>query len=80
MEVPAAGREAFYERLLGLNATELVHGAYGLEGGSVVWVDTLQLENLDLNELQASAEAVELAIQAHAAQLQPFRGAQGRRA
>lgn len=73
MSLPRARREAFFETLLALNAADLVHGAYGLEDDSVVWVDTLELENLDFNELQASIEAVELAIPAHLPQFTPYR-------
>jgi hypothetical protein len=65
MGMPATNRETFFKKLLALNATDLVHGAYALEDDNVVWVDTLELENLDFNELQASIEAVELAISAH---------------
>ena len=53
-EIPDTNREAFYRRLLQLNATEISHGAFGLEDDNVVLIDTLQIENLDRNELQAS--------------------------
>ena len=40
-----------FRQLLGYNASELVHGAYGLEGDRVVLVDTLELEErLDFTE------------------------------
>ncbi|MFQ5689374.1 MAG: CesT family type III secretion system chaperone [Gemmatimonadota bacterium] len=51
-----------YERLLELNATDLVHGAYGLENGEVVLSDTLELENLDFSEFRASLESLFLAL------------------
>lgn len=60
-EVPKKAREAFFERLLRMNATDLVHGAYALEGDNVVLMDTLQSENLDLNELEASIDSLALA-------------------
>ena len=41
--VPAAKRELFFQTLLELNASEMVHGAYGLEEGAVVVTDALQL-------------------------------------
>ncbi len=62
MDVPKSNKEEFYEKLLRLNATSLVHGAYALEDGHVVIVDTLQAENLDLNEMQASIDSIILAI------------------
>ena len=45
MDLPASGREPLYRTLLGLNTTEMVHGAFGLEGEAVVVVHALELEN-----------------------------------
>ena len=51
MDVPQ-NTEGFFKRLLQMNRT-LVHGAFVLdeEGTKVIFRDTLQLENLDKNEL-----------------------------
>jgi len=54
-----------YRRLLQLNATDLVHGAYGLEDGEIVLADTLELETLDFNEFRASLESLALAVTSH---------------
>lgn len=66
-------RAALCEELLRLNATEMVAGAYGLEGNAVVITDTLQSENLDYNEFQASVDALTLAIVNHYPSLAKFR-------
>ena len=58
MKTPVSNREAFYGRLLRLNATEIPHGAFGIENDIVVLIDTLQVENLDRNELQASVDSL----------------------
>ncbi len=58
-----------YRTLLELNATDLVHGAYGLEDGEVVLGDTLELENLDFSEFRASLESLALAVTSHWHQL-----------
>ena len=63
MKVPEINKEAFYRKLLDFNATALVAGAYGIDG--VVITDTLQLENLDFNEFQASVESLAMAIHDH---------------
>ena len=65
MDLPLADREALYRALLGLNTSEMVHGAFGLEGDAVVIVHALDLENLDFNEFQAVIEDVTLAISRH---------------
>ena len=56
---------ALMRRLLELNATEMVHGAYGLEEDAIVITDSLELENLDINEFQATIDAIGLAITTH---------------
>jgi hypothetical protein len=59
--------------LLELNARDLVHGAYGLEGDKVVLTDTLELENLDFNEFEASFDSITLALAQHLGALAPYR-------
>jgi len=79
MEVPqhAAGaqREELFRTLLELNAAEMMHGAYGVEGNSVVICDALQLENLDFNEFAASMDDISMAVASHRGRLAKFRGA-----
>ena len=55
------------KRLLQINR-EIVHGALVLdeEGKKVIFRDTLQLKNLDLNELEASVNAIGLMLAEHA--------------
>jgi hypothetical protein len=73
MEIPKDRREDFFKLLLELNATNMIHGAYGIEGDSVVLIDTLQSENLDLNEFQSSLDALLLASTQDYQKLNPFR-------
>jgi len=54
-----------FRRLLELNASALVHGAFGIEGDALVLVDSLELANLDGNELAAVIAAFELAVAEH---------------
>ncbi len=67
IEVPDAeeSRISLMTKLLELNATDLVHGSYGLEGKHIVLTDALQLENLDFNEFQASFDSMTLALASH---------------
>jgi hypothetical protein len=59
-----------FKRLLQINR-ELVHGAFVLddEAKHVIFRDTLQLENLDRNELEASIHALSLALAEHSTEL-----------
>ena len=55
-----------------LNTTEMVHGAFGLEGEAVVIVHALELENLDLNEMQAVIDDMSMAVAKHQPSLAHF--------
>ena len=76
MELPGTGREELYRKLLGLNTTEMVHGAFGLEADSVVIVHALELENLDLNEFQAVIDDMSMAVAKHQPTLERYAAAQ----
>lgn len=72
-EIPTeCDRLKLYEELLKLNASEMLHGAYGLDGNAIVATDTLQGENLDFNEFQASVDALNLAITSHYSRLSGY--------
>ncbi|HLK88741.1 MAG TPA: YbjN domain-containing protein [Polyangia bacterium] len=72
MDLPKGGREELYRALLSLNTTEMVHGAFGLEGEAVVIVCALELENLDLNEFQAVIDDMSMAVAKHQPNLARF--------
>jgi hypothetical protein len=59
--------ENFCRRLLQMNRT-LVHGAFVLDddGTTILFRDTLQLKNLDLNELEGSINSLSLALAEYA--------------
>jgi hypothetical protein len=59
---PKTGREALFHHLLSLNATALVHAAYGLDDERIVLAASLELENLDYNELDALLAELDLAL------------------
>ena len=73
MDIPAGNKADFYEELLKLNASDLVHGAYAIEGDHVLLVDTLEGETMDIEELQASLDAIGLALAQHYERLSKFR-------
>lgn len=58
-----------FKNLLELNVSDLVHGAYGLEGDEVILTDSLELTDLDYSEFLASLESLSLAVTSHAQQL-----------
>ena len=69
MNVPEK-KDALYKRLLKFNR-ELVHGAFALDEDEkyIIFRDTLQLENLDRNELEGSIHALSLALSEYGTEL-----------
>ncbi len=63
-----------YEALLVWNATDVVHGAYGIEERDLLLTDTLELETLDFPELQASLESIQMAAASHIQQIKALAG------
>ena len=62
-------------RLLELNATDLVHGSYGIEEDSIVMTEALELAHLDYEEFQAAYESINVALASHLRELGSFRQA-----
>lgn len=73
MDLPPGGDDArcvaLFRRLLELNATDIVHGSYGIEGDEVVLSHALELADLDFGELRSSIESLTLATTSHTPQL-----------
>jgi hypothetical protein len=69
LDLPQPSEDArlapLYRRLLELNATDIVHGSYGIEAQEVVLSDALELETLDFVELRSSYESMTLAASSH---------------
>lgn len=65
--------ETIFKELLKKNR-DIVHGAFVLDdsGERVIFRDTLQLENLDLNELEASLNSLSLLLSEYSDQIIAF--------
>jgi len=58
-------RAGLFQKLLELNATEMVSGSYGLESNSVVITETLHAAHLDEREFQEALDGLTLAVSQH---------------
>ena len=56
-------------RLLELNATDLLHGSYGIDVGTIVLTEALELSHLDFQEFLAVYESITLALASHLREL-----------
>ena len=75
VELPSTVDSSIYKRLLQINRT-LIFGAFVLneEGDTLVYRNTLALENLDLNELEGTLNALTLALAENGEELLTFVG------
>jgi hypothetical protein len=58
----AAEQARLFRKLLELNATSLLHAAFGLEGESIVLAAALELESVDPNEIEAALADIDMAL------------------
>jgi hypothetical protein len=65
LKVPDKNKAQLFEDLLRLNAADIVHGAYAIEGDNIILIETLEYKTLDLEELQAAIDAIGMALAQH---------------
>jgi hypothetical protein len=73
MEVPQNNRLELFTKFLELNANDVIHGAYALEEGNIVLVDTLEYDTIDFGEFRATLDAFGLALTQHYPILSKYR-------
>lgn len=54
-----------FKRLLQLNATSMIAGAFGLEDEAVVIVESIQSRSLTQNDFQAAIDSIALSVREH---------------
>ena len=74
MDLPAleSKTHALSRRLLELNATDLLHGSYGIANNAVILTEALELGHLDFEEFLAAYESMTLALASHMRELSTF--------
>lgn len=77
MDIPKNNLLELYTTLLELNASDVIHGAYAVESGKVILVDSLVYDTLACKEFQASLDSFSLALIQHYPILSKYRDKQG---
>ena len=54
-----------FRRLLELNATDLMHAAYGIQNRQIVLGAALELDTMDIGELEAVLANIDMALTEH---------------
>ncbi|MDR2951605.1 MAG: YbjN domain-containing protein, partial [Treponema sp.] len=65
MDVPKQNLLELYAKLLELNAVDIIHGAYALDNGKIVLIDTLEYDTMDYEEFRAALDTFSLALTQH---------------
>ena len=73
MNVPQSNTLEFFTKLLELNATDIIHGAYALDNNKIVLTDTLQYEMMDYEDFRAVLDSFSLALTQHYPILSKYR-------
>lgn len=60
-------------RLLELNASDLLHGSYGIENDSIVMTEALELSHLDYEEFLAAYESITVSLASHLREIGMYR-------
>ena len=61
----SAREAALFRRLLELNATDLMHAAYGIQNRQIVLGAALELDTMDIGELEAVLANIDMALTEH---------------
>jgi len=81
MEIPKKPNLELFTKLLELNASDVIHGAYAIDKNKIILIDTLQYETMDKEDFRATLDSFSMALTDHYPILSKFReksaGAEG---
>lgn len=73
MDSPKNNLLEFYAKLLELNATDVIHGAYALDNKKVILLNTLQYDTMDYEDFRAALDSFSMALTQHYPILSTYR-------
>ena len=73
MEAPSENRLELFTKLLELNATDIIHGAYALEEDKIVLINSLDYDTMDYGEFRSTLDSFSLALLQHYSILSNYR-------
>jgi hypothetical protein len=73
MDVPKNNVTELYAKLLELNASDVIHGAYALDKNKIILLDTLQYETMDNEDFRATLDSFSMALTDHYPVLSKYR-------
>jgi predicted house-cleaning NTP pyrophosphatase (Maf/HAM1 superfamily) len=73
MDIPKDNLLELFTKLLELNASDVIHGAYALENKKIILIDTLHYDTMDYEDFRAVLDSFSLALIEHYPVLSKFR-------
>ena len=75
MDIPKDNLLELYTKLLELNATDIIHGAYALDndGKKIILIDPLHYNTMDYEDFRAALDSFSLALTEHYPILSKYR-------
>jgi hypothetical protein len=73
MEIPKNNLLELYTKLLELNASDVIHGAYAIDKNKIILIDTLEYETMDRDDFRAALDSFSMALTSHYPILSKFR-------
>jgi len=73
MDIPKDNNLELFKKLLELNATDVIHGAYALEKKKIVLTNTMQYDTMDYEEFRASLDSFSFTLSQHYPILSKYR-------
>jgi len=73
MDVPKNNILELYTKLLELNASDVIHGAYALDNNKIILIDTLNHDTMDYDDFRAVLDSISLALAEHYPILSKYR-------
>jgi hypothetical protein len=73
MDVPRNNVTELYAKLLELNASDVIHGAYAIDKNKIILLDTLQYEGMDNEDFRATLDSFSMALTDHYPILSKYR-------
>lgn len=70
--LPEKENASLYKLLLEINARDMVHGSFGIDGDEIVLIESLEASYVDPEELQASIDAFGFALSTIEPRLKEF--------
>ena len=73
MDAPKNNLLELYTKLLELNSSDVIHGAYALDNKKIILLDTLNYDTMDYEDFRAILDSFSLALTEHYPILSKFR-------